>query len=149
MVMMSSFDYWHWFILAVILLIAEILTPTSFFVWIALSAFITGGISFVFPTLSWELLGFLFAVMSIACAYLGRRFVKFKEKPTDTPNLNCKSEQMIGKIYTVSKPVANGLGKVKVGDSEWLAESSQDIAVGEKVIVEKVDSTTLIVQKVV
>ncbi|MGD9639464.1 MAG: NfeD family protein [Alphaproteobacteria bacterium] len=143
---MIEFDYWHWFVVGVFLLIAEIITPTTFFVWIAVSAFITGILSFAFPAISFEFLGVFFAILSVLCAYLGKRFVKSREKPTNHPSLNRKEEQMIGKIFVVSKAVENGIGKAKVGDSEWRIECQEDLEIGTKVVVEGLDGATLIVK---
>ena len=31
-------DYWHWWVLAILLLILEVFSPAAFFIWIGLAA---------------------------------------------------------------------------------------------------------------
>ena len=32
------FDYWHWWVLAILLFILEVFSPAAFFIWIGLAA---------------------------------------------------------------------------------------------------------------
>lgn len=53
---------------------------------------------------------------------------------------------MIGKIGVVIKAI-NGEGRVRIGGEIWKAESAEEIRVGEKVIVEKVQGLSLNVSR--
>ena len=47
-------DFWHWWMLAVALVILEIFAPTFFALWLGVSAFLTGLALFLMPEMQWE-----------------------------------------------------------------------------------------------
>ena len=57
--------FWHWWILAGVLLIIELLLPAFFFLWLGIAAAATGLIILVFPDAPMESQLVLFAVLSI------------------------------------------------------------------------------------
>ena len=57
--------FWHWWILAGILLVGEILSFTSFLLWIAVAAFVTGIVKFFVPTVNWQWQMVLFAILAV------------------------------------------------------------------------------------
>ena len=52
---LASIDYWHWWILAGILLIIEVAAPSFFFLWLSIAAGITGLVLLAAPELGWQL----------------------------------------------------------------------------------------------
>ncbi len=52
--LLSNIDYWHWWILAGILLIIEVSAPSFFFLWLTIAAAITGFVLLAMPDLGWE-----------------------------------------------------------------------------------------------
>ena len=73
--------FWHWWILAAILLIGEMLSFTSFLLWISFAAIITGIVSWLAPTIDWQWQLVLFAILAIIG--VGAAFVIFKKKKTN------------------------------------------------------------------
>ena len=71
---MIPIDFWHWWILAVALVIIEILLPSFFALWLAIAAALTGLIFLVFPALSWEWQLLLFALFSVVSIIGWRRY---------------------------------------------------------------------------
>lgn len=139
-------DYWVWWILAAALMGLEIFAPGAFMIWIGLAAALTGAFAWVFPSFGMEIQLLFFAIFSVILAVAGRRYVRGKEKPTDHPHLNIRGAQYIGRDLVVTKDIVNGKGKVRVGDTEWLA-AGPDAKAGETVKVTGVKGTTLEVKK--
>ena len=58
-------DFWHWWILALALIIAETLLPGTFFLWMGISALVLGLVAWLIPAMGWEMQLMLFAVLSL------------------------------------------------------------------------------------
>lgn len=139
-------NYWIWWILAAVLMMLEIFAPGAFMIWIGLAAGLTGIFALLLPGagIGFELL--FFAVFSVALAVMGRRYVQGRQKATDHPNLNVRGAQYVGRSVVVIQEIKNGKGKVKVGDTEWIATGS-DAKVGETVKIIGVEGTALQVKQ--
>ncbi|OUR72053.1 hypothetical protein A9Q78_08035 [Methylophaga sp. 41_12_T18] len=138
-------DFWHWWIIAVALVIIEILAPTFFALWIAIAAFLTGLVLFIMPDLQWQYQVFLFAILSVLSILAWRRYYTSNPIATDQPTLNRRGEQYIGRIITLKIPIEDGIGKIKVDDSTWKIEG-EDCPVGTKVKIVGVDNVVFKVE---
>ena len=140
--------YWHWWVLAGALFILEVLSMSFFFLWFGVSALLVGGLVYFMPELSWQAQFIIWA--GIAAAYIfAWRIYKAKnpsEIKTDEPNLNKRGDQYVGRTFTLEEPIENGFGKVKVDDSIWKVECTNDLEAGSKVKVTAVDGTVLQVE---
>ncbi len=143
----ADFHYWHWLILGFVLVTLEMVIPGVFCLWIGLGAIITGLIAFTFPSLILAWQGVVFAVLAVACTYLGRKMMGKAEPAPQYANLNQRANQYIGNFYNVTTDIINGKGKVKVGDGEWSAKADENIEQGTKVKVIAVEGTLLVVEK--
>lgn len=124
--------YWHWWVLGILLVTLEIFAPSTFFLWLGISAGIVGVVMLALPEMSWELQLILFALLAVATIFAGRRYFRRNPIQTDKPLLNRRAEQYIGRVFTLEKPVVNGMGKVHVDDSTWRI-TGPDLAVGEQI----------------
>ena len=111
--------FWHWWILAGLLLILELTAPAFFFLWLGIAAAAVGMILLVFPTISLETQLVLFAIASVVAIVAWRNYRESRPLSTDQPNLNRRGHQYIGRVFTLSDPIINGVGKVTVDDSTW------------------------------
>jgi membrane protein implicated in regulation of membrane protease activity len=59
--------------------------------------------------------------------------------------LNRRAEQYVGRVFTLSEPIVNGTGKIRVDDSSWKV-SGADCDANTKVKVISVDGTVLKVE---
>lgn len=133
---------WFWAIGAVVVAVAEIVTPGFYLIWIAAGGAITALASFAFNLpLTTQLL--IFAVASGVTCLCGY-FVYRKLTAPGTTQLNQRDVEMVGATGTVFEAVINGRGKVELGDSVWLA-SGPDLPVGTPVIVTGMRGTMVIV----
>jgi membrane protein implicated in regulation of membrane protease activity len=139
--------HYGWWLLALVLIGAELMLPGFFMLWIGIAAAAMGLILMFLPELSFLMQAVLFVVLALVSCYVYWHFVRSASRePSDQPNLNRRAEQHIGRRYALDTAIVNGRGKVKVGDSPWLAEGP-DLPAGTEVEVVGVDGTTLKVQK--
>ena len=137
----ANMDYWHWLVFGLVLIIIELFAWSTFFLWMGVSAMMTGIVSKILTDLSWQFELLLFSALSIISIFLAKKY--FPVKTIDN-ELNARAARHIGNSYTVVANDENG-AKVKVGDSLWLAKGC-DMQIGQKVKVVDTDSVTLIVE---
>jgi membrane protein implicated in regulation of membrane protease activity len=118
-ILLSSIDYWHWWILAGILLIIEISAPSFFFLWLAIAAAITGFVMLAIPDFGWEYQLLTFSGIAVVSITLFRRYQRANPVVTDQPTLNRRGEQYIGRTFTLTEPIINNIGVIRVDDSTW------------------------------
>ncbi len=138
-------DYWHWWILAVVLLILEVFSPAAFFIWIGFAAGIMG-LLLLISDFTWQMQFLMFAALSVICVVAGRSWFKRNPIETDEPNLNRRGHALIGRIFEVEQAIVDGTGRVRVGDSTWKVRGP-DTEAGVKVKVVGIDSTVLQVER--
>ena len=145
--MMEWFEhivFWHWWILAGVLLILELTAPVFFFLWLGIAAVATGLLLLVFPNIPLESQLVLFAVLSIVAVLTWRKYREARPFVSDQPNLNRRGMQYVGRVFTLEQPITNGVGKIAVDDSTWRVKGP-DLPVGTQVRVEGVDGVVFIV----
>jgi len=140
-------DFWHWFMLAVTLIVIEILAPTFFTLWLGISAFITGIALYLFPSILWEYQVFLFAVLAVISIITWRHYYTKNPIATDEPLLNRRGEQYVGRVITLKEPVIDGFGKVEIDDSTWKI-AGNDCPTGTKIKIKSIDNVLFQVEEV-
>jgi len=138
-------DFWHWWIVAVALVIIEILAPSFFALWMAIAAFLTGAVLLIMPELAWEYQVMMFAVLSVVSIIVWVNYYKKNPIETDQPMLNRRGEQYIGRVITLKMPIEDGQGKVQIDDSTWKIEG-EDCATGTKIKIVGVDNVVFQVE---
>ena len=137
--------FWHWWILAGLLLILELTAPAFFFLWLGIAAAAVGLILLVFPSLDLETQLVLFAIASIVAVLAWRKYRESRPAKTDQPNLNRRGQQYIGRVFSLTAPITNGVGKVTVDDSTWKVKGP-DLAAGTHIRVIDVDGVVFRVE---
>jgi hypothetical protein len=138
----EAISYWHWWILAVALVILEVFAPGAFFLWLGIAAGVVGAVVYLMPSLGWEYQVLAFSLLSVISIIVWRRFFRTQPSDTDQPNLNRRGEQYVGRLFTLNEPIVDGLGKIRVDDSTWKIRG-EDCPVGSQVEVTGVDGTIL------
>lgn len=141
---LESLGIWNWFVIGGIMLIAEILVPGVFLLWLGLAALVVGAISLVIDW-PWQLQVVVFAALSLASVPLWRR-MSFSSS-TDQPFLNRRTEALIGRIFTLEKPIVGGIGAVSIDDTVWRVTGA-DVPAGSRIKVTRVDGATIYVEPV-
>ena len=138
--------FWHWWILAGVLLILELTAPAFFFLWLGIAAAATGLLLLVFPAIPLESQLVLFAVLSVVAVIAWRKYREARPVTSDQPNLNRRGEQYTGRVFTLEQPIVNGVGKVTVDDSTWRVKGP-DLPAGTRVQVKDVDGVVFVVDE--
>jgi len=115
--------FWHWFILAALLLVGEILTPSTYLVWPSSAAGFVGVLLFLVPEIPWQFQVTIFALASIASNFMWFRWQKNHPGGAGNPKLNRRTSMLIGRRVNVDQPFVNGQGAVKVDDTVWQAKT--------------------------
>ena len=137
--------FWHWLILAVALIILEMLMPGAYFLWMGIAAAAVGGAMFIFPGMPFLIQILFFAVLSVITVLIYKAHRKNNPVVTDEPALNRRGEQYIGRSFTLTESMVNGLGKIKVDDSTWKIKG-ENMQAGAEVRIVAVEGTTLVVE---
>lgn len=142
---LASLLFWHWFILGGLFLLAEMLVPGAILLWPGIAAIALGLITFAVPSLPWTLTVPLWAILSVATAFGWRAYRQKNPAPVNpaTATLNQRGSQYVGRTFTLTKPVINGVGEMRVDDTIWKIVSEQDITNGATVKVINVEGTYL------
>jgi len=142
---LESLVFWHWWILAGVLLIIELTAPVFFFLWLGMAAAATGLLLLVFPSMPVEFQLVLFAVLSVVAVIAWRKYRESRPVVSDQPNLNRRGQQYEGRVFTLDQPIENGIGKITVDDSTWRVKGP-DLPAGARVRVSGVEGVVFLVE---
>ncbi|MBS0557178.1 MAG: NfeD family protein [Proteobacteria bacterium] len=135
--------HYGWWLLALVLIGAELMAPGFFMLWIGIAAAALGIVLLFVPAMSFGMQAVVFTVFALISCFVYWRFVRHAiNARSDIPHLNRRAEQYIGRRFVLETAIVNGQGKARVGDSLWLAEGP-DLPVGTPIEVVGVDGSTL------
>ena len=136
--------HWVWLTLGLLLGTLEMLVPGVYLIWLAAAAIVTGVLAYaVEPAIEFQVLQFVF--LSLIFAFSARRFLRDKPIASSDPLMNRRGARLVGETATVVQAIEHGSGRVKLGDSEWIARGP-NVAVGERVRVSGSDGAILLVE---
>ena len=140
----SSLGTWNWLIVGFILMALELLAPGVFLIWLGLAALLVGLLSFAI-NLSWQLQLLTFAVFAVAAVPLWRRVARSNSTVSrSNPFLNKRTEALIGRVFTLEKPIIDGTGTVRIDDTIWRV-AGPDAPAGSRVKIVQADGASLTV----
>ena len=125
---------WHWLTLALVLLAIETMLGTFDLLWGSIAAGATALFSAfaIIGSHSWQGQFLFFAVAAVGLVVLGRTvFADIRKKVAEHPTLNRLMSRTIGQRATVIAAFSNGQGRVRLGDTEWPAETIDGSNPGE------------------
>lgn len=141
----NSFDpHWLWLALGLALAIGEMTIPGVFLIWMAGAAVITGLVAWLVP-IGMPLQIVLFAVLALVSVFLGRNWLRSHPVEEADPGMNDRGARSVGSVVVVTSVIADGSGRVKLGDSEWLARGP-DAEPGTRMRVSGHDGAILLVE---
>ena len=138
--------HWAWLIAGLVLAVAEMVVPGVFLIWFAAAALIVGLLTAVLP-IGAGVQVVLFVVLSLASVLASRRFLRRYPVQSADPLLNQRGAQLVGRQVVVTQAIEGGSGRVRCGDSEWLA-SGPDAQAGARMTVTGSQGSVLIVEAV-
>jgi membrane protein implicated in regulation of membrane protease activity len=135
---------WNWLIIGLVLMALELLAPGVFLLWLGLAALLVGVIS-LFTDWMWQVQVIAFAAFAIAAVPLWRRVATQSAPNTDSVFLNRRSDALVGRVFTLEKPIMDGSGTVRVDDTVWRV-TGPDCPAGSRVKVVLADGASLKVE---
>jgi membrane protein implicated in regulation of membrane protease activity len=142
--MFSTLGTWNWLIFGLLLMGLELMLPGVFLFWVGLAALLVGLLSFVIAP-SWQLQLLMFAVFAAAAVPVWRRVARSNSGVSNSnPFLNKRAEAMIGRVFTLEKPIIDGAGTVRIDDTIWRV-AGPDTPAGSRVRIVRADGASLTV----
>jgi len=145
--MLEEIVFWNWWVFALVLIIVEVLVAGTFFLWMGISAGIVGLVLYLIPGLDWQIQLSLFATFSVISIIISRLWLAKHARAEPPSTLNRRGSQYIGRQFTLSEPIVNGIGRLNVDDTIWRI-SGPDMETGSQITVEGMDGTILKVKPV-
>jgi len=136
--------HYAWLAIGLVLAAAEMAVPGVFLIWMAGAALIVGAVAWLTP-IGVPLQIVMFAVLAIIAVFTGRRYLKDNPIHEADPLMNKRADRLVGEKVIVTQAIEGGSGKVKLGDSEWLARGD-DASPGTKLRVTGHDGVVLLVE---
>lgn len=137
---------WWWAIGGLLLLIAEIVAPGFFLVFIGAAAIATGLFTLLFDLgLAPQLV--LFVLYTALAVMIGKRWYGEPDKDGPAGAINEPAKRLVGRTVTVVTQVDEHSGRVRLGDGEWSARGGP-AAAGDRVTITAVEGNCLIVEPV-
>lgn len=136
--------HYAWLAIGLVLAAAEMAIPGVFLIWMAGAALIVGALAWFTP-IGVPLQIVIFAFLAIIAVFSGRRYLRQHPVAEADPMLNRRGDRVIGEAVVVTQAIEGGSGKVRLGDSEWLARGA-DAASGARLRVVGHDGVVLLVE---
>lgn len=133
-----------WVEVGLLLAAAEMLIPGTFLIWTAGAALVTGLATFVIPLAGAEQ-AVLFVLLAFTSMLARREWMRRHPVLSQDPEMNDRGARSLGEVVTVTQAILDGSGRIKRGDSEWLARGPE-AAVGTRMRVSGNDGTVLLVE---
>jgi hypothetical protein len=137
---------WHWFVLAVILVVLEVTTTTGFLLGIAFAALALAGVLYVVPGLSWGWQFLSFGALAVVFTLGYRMYFRPVNEATDNPTLNNRAAQMLEKSFVLGVDL-DRTGADMIGDTRWMLRTDGRINKGTRVRVIGVEGMVLVVEE--
>lgn len=143
----SDLTFWHWFVFGGLLIILEMLVPSTLFLWPGISAVAIGVVKLLVPTLSWPLAVAIWAILSVVTVVGWTQYRKAHPAQKTENGLNDRGQQYVGHVYILTRALENGKGEIKVGDTVWQVTGIETLPAGTNVKVTGFDGAVLKVEK--
>ncbi|HZR75302.1 NfeD family protein [Bradyrhizobium sp.] len=142
--MFVTLGTWNWLIFGIILMALELIAPGVFLFWLGLAALLTGLISFAY-TPSWQVQILMFAAFAVVAVPVWRRLARNNATDgADSPFLNKRADALVGRVFTLEKPIVDGTGTVRIDDTVWRV-AGPDAPAGSRVKIVQADGARLTV----
>ncbi|MEO6841404.1 MAG: NfeD family protein [Bradyrhizobium sp.] len=142
--MFSALGTWNWLVFGIILMALELVAPGVFLFWLGLAALLVGLLSFVVH-LAWQSQILMFAVFAAAAVPLWRRVARSNTAVSKSnPFLNKRADALVGRVFTLEKPIIDGSGTVRIDDTIWRV-AGPDVPAGSRVKIVQADGASLTV----
>ena len=81
--LLAQMEFWHWWVLAGLLMVLELTRPLFFFLWLGFAAAAVGFLLLVFPSIPVQVQLLLFGILSAIALVAWRRYRGMRPPPGD------------------------------------------------------------------
>lgn len=136
-----------WLVSGVTFILLELVVPGGIIVFLGCSALVvSAGIQFGYITtiqaafLTWFITSIIFMI------FLRSVFIKYFEGNSELHEVD-EDKELVGSIVEIVEDVSpHKEGRVRFGDSTWIARSDFEFKVGEKALIDKRDGNVIILK---
>ncbi len=146
---LQSISYWHWIILALLLLGGEALGAAGFMIGISLSALLVAGLMALGLVHDWPYQLLLFALFSVIASILFWQLFRKQNESDQAGVINDRAAQLVGRKLTLQQNLEPGEGRIQIGDTFWRVDSEEALAEGTRIEVYQRDGMILKVRRVI
>jgi len=139
-------SHWVWLSIGLLLAAAEMVVPGVFLIWLAGAALLTGILTTVLP-ISLPVQIAIFAVSAVVSVFIGRNYLRRHPVEEADPKMNRRGMRLVGETAIVTQALDGGTGRIRYGDSEWIARGP-DVGLGERVRITGSDGAILLVEPI-
>ena len=147
-----AFEYWHWIVFGIGLMLSEIFIGSFFIVWFGAAAVVVGLLVLPLPNMSGTAQLVIWAISSTSFALAWFKLIK--PLNIDKTKAGLSRESLLGEVgQVIQVPSGDKRGKVRfpapvLGSDEWLIISHEAVSIGDRVSVVDLSGNALIVKKV-
>ena len=138
-----QYGAWSWVVGGLVLLALELVVPGGIFLWLGISAVVTG-IASALIVIGWPLQILIFGVLAVASVFIWLR-VRPHGTPSDRPFLNRRANRYVGQEVVLDEPIRDGHGRVILDDTTWRIQGP-NLAAGQKIRIIDADGAVLKVE---
>ncbi|KQY55108.1 NfeD family protein [Lysobacter sp. Root494] len=133
-----------WAAAALVLFALETMAPGAFMLWLgfAAAALFVVVLLFDIPVLAQVT---LFVVLSFISIQVYRHWFRGRERVSDRPTLNRRTDALVGRVVPLESAIASGRGRVQIADAYWEV-TGPDLPAGTAVRIIGADGMTLRVE---
>ena len=148
---MFVIEPWHWLVLAMLLMVAEIVIPSFTIFWFGLGGLIVSALLWIFPDLGLNVQLLIWAISSIVFTALW--FLLIGPLIKDKTKAGMAKEAIAGEVgQVIKRPSGQNRGVVRfttplLGDDEWEFICQDAVELGDRVAVVELSGNTLVVTK--
>lgn len=144
--------YWYWLVFGMILILLELAIPSFTIFWFGLGALVVGILLLLAPgvSLTWQVLVWVIASAAFTIFW----FKVLKPRMTDRTKAGISREAVLGETAMVTRiPEGERRGEIRfsvpiLGSDTWSFICAEDVAIGDRVMVQDVSGNTMMVKKV-
>lgn len=140
--LLQQMDFWGWMTFAFILIIIELITTTTFVLWLAIAAGLIA-LAKLFITIptnyDWAFFG-IASLVSLVTTY--RMFAQRKDGES---RINARGREYIGQVITMHEGITQSKGRVQL-DGVWWSVAGPECDRDTKVRIVETDGNVLVVE---
>lgn len=137
----AEYGAWSWVVVGLVLLALELVAPGGVFLWLGISAIVTGILTLRYP-LDWAVQFGFFGVLALVTIFGWLRLMRGRRNVTDAPYLNDRAARFVGQEAVLEEAITSGSGRLPLGDSVWRIEGP-DLPAGRRVKIVGYDGPVL------